>query len=214
MNDRLELKKLEMQQEILEKKQEIQKAKYPNSMENIKSRIDEGSKASMLGLGSFLCFDMGFLCLLGITQSIGLAIAAPVLGIAGIKLLKETLKANKNNNKYMNYISAIVVQGERSIVKIANDLHVDYDTALKDIVFIISNDYIKGFRINKETRMLECNRETSRIKESEVDTINDNNNNTNNTNSNNYNSRCPACGGSRTIRKNDELYCKYCGTRL
>lgn len=212
MNDELELEKLEKQKEILEKRQEIEKAKYPNSVENIKERMNIVPK--LFGLGSFLSFNMGFLCLLGITQSIGLAIAAPVLGIAGIKLLKETLKANKNNNKYMNYISAIVVQGERSIVKIANDLHVDYDTALKDIVFIISNDYIKGFRINKETRMLEYNRETSRIKESEVDTINDNNNNTNNINSNNYNSRCPACGGSRTIRKNDELYCKYCGTRL
>ena len=206
MNDRLELKKLEMQQEILEKKQEIEKAKYPNSMENIKDRVGKDSNLSMFGLGSFLCFDIGLLCLLGITESIGLAIAAPVLGIAGIKLLKETLKANKTNNKYMNYISAIVIQGERSIVKIANDLQVDYETALKDIVYIISKDYIRGFSVNKETKMIESNKNTSKIKENYIRT-------TDYEYSNN-DSRCPYCGGSRMIKKNDGLYCKYCGTRL
>ena len=204
MNDELELEKLEKQKEILEKRQEIEKAKYPNSVENIKERMNIVPK--LFGIGSYVCLSCGLVCLLGITESIGLALAAPILGISGIKLLQETLKANKKNKKYMNYISAIVIQGERSIVKIANDLHVDYDTALKDIVYIISNDYIKGFRVNEETRMLEYNREISRRKESEVDTIDDE--------KTNVNSRCPACGGSRMIKKNDGLYCKYCGTRL
>lgn len=122
---------LEKQQAVLERQKEIEKEKVPNNIEYIKERVDEGCNVGSWGIGCFLAFD--FALLLGIegtTDPMGL-LGCIVCIIVGIILLKKCFEMNSIKKKYMEYISIIIIQGERSIVNIANEMHKSYDEAYK-----------------------------------------------------------------------------------
>lgn len=188
----------ERQLEIIRRKEE---AANPNEMEFVVKRVDKGEDISLFGVGAFLAFDFALLFALG---GMELAFYAIVMVAIGVLLTKIYFKRKKEIDEIKKYISLILVQDYRNIMEIASVMHSNYEAALDKISRIITKGYIRGFYIDKNTRMVVSN-----------DYVNNKSINKNaNALKNNQSSPrvCKNCGGNQFVVSKEGICCKYCGS--
>ena len=187
----------ERQLEIIRRKEE---AANPNEMEFVVKRVDKGEDITLFGIGAFLAFDFALLFALG---GMELAFYAIVMVAIGVLLTKIYFKRKKEIDEMKKYISLILVQDYRNIMEIASVMHSNYETALDKISRIITKGYIRGFYIDKNTRMVVSNNYVNNK------SINENANALKNNQSSPR--VCKNCGGNQFVVSKEGMCCKYCG---
>ena len=187
----------ERQLEIIRRKEE---AANPNEMEFVVKRVDKGEDISLFGVGAFLAFDFALLFALG---GMELAFYAIVMVAIGVLLTKIYFKRKKEIDEIKKFISLILVQDYRNIMEIASVMHSNYEAALDKISRIITKGYIRGFYIDKNTRMVVSN---------DYAHNNSTNENANALKNNQSSPRvCKNCGGNQFVVSKEGICCKYCG---
>lgn len=192
----------ERHKQWLEKEREKNRQQFPNSIENIKERIKNDNKIEVLLVcGSMI---MIYFASSNYPRSENASKTMFVFCIiAAILFLLPLIKIYGVKRKYMQYISLIVVQNERNIGNIANQMGCGYAEAFENVEQIISKGYLKNFTIDKKNKVI--------LEKNKGNNASDVNSQKANYSKTNKPNKCPYCGGNLFVEKNDSIYCGYCG---
>ena len=115
-----------------------------NSFRKIREKINRDGFSILFAVGGIFAIGLGFISLWG-DKIFGI-----VVMIAGLLFLKKAKVEKKKEEEYVEYISLIITHKENNIKKIADEMGVSYEEAIKKITKIISKDYLVGYSINKK----------------------------------------------------------------
>ena len=191
----------ERQMEKVRKKAE---AEDPNRMEFVQDRLKEAEKARLVCLCiMILCFTYAYIFMMGKKF-----VAVFFCVLLGIILTCFYIRSKIKIKKYNDYISMILVHNEKSIMNMASKMNCSYEEALKEITYIISKGFIRGFSIDKKRRIIIENYKVSK-RSNIIDPENENK-----SSSTKNVTKCKYCGASSFVDLSDGRHCKYCGMRV
>lgn len=177
-----------------------------NSFGKIKEKIDNDGFSKVFALSGILGVGLGFLWL---WLDIIFGLAVMIAGLFSFK--KYKVEKNKEEN-YVQYISLILTHKENSIPKIADEMGVSYEEALKKITEIISKNYLVCYKINKKEKTVVKDEEY--FNNTNVQQINSINGDVDVLSKSARATKCPNCGGTIFIEQDGCKYCKYCGRKI
>ena len=167
-----------------------------NSIENVKKRIESENSSRNNLLYMCLCFCA--VALLGLLGNWEEKLMGIVFIFPTYYLVQKLIKQKSMEKEYMDYISMILIHGETSIQKMANQLNSNYEKALDAITQIISKNYIVGYKINKSNKTVVYDDESQTTRQDSSTSAD----------------KCTRCGGNLFDIVDGVKYCKYCGSKV